>query len=85
MSNITWTVRWTPDGIITQRIVDGQVVAESRTATIEAALAGVEIGLKADQEQYEFPSDKYPTEGHILAEKLARGIEEALGGNDLSE
>ena len=62
MPNCTWTIRWTPDGVITQRIIDGEIVAESREATIEGALAGLAIALCAEEEAYEFPKAGYPTQ-----------------------
>ena len=78
MPNCTWTIRWTPDGVITQRIIDGEIVAESREATIEGALAGLAIALRAEEEAYEFPKAGYPTQAHIAAEKLARCIESSI-------
>ena len=73
-----WRIRWTPDGSVIERWVDGEHKATGTHADAVAALAGVLDCSNAAERAYLF-SGKTDTE--IDLEMLARSIEDGLANS----
>ncbi len=76
--SLEFRIRWTPDGVVVLRYDGSEVASEAKYAGINDALGGLRVALEAQEDEYHFPRDQYPTFIHVQTEKLARAIERRL-------